>query len=84
MADETNLRALKPTVDDAAVKALEEWLEQAKRGEIIGVVMFGSRPGDGTIHRWAGELQFSRALLCFEQWKINHLLEQTQEVVEGR
>jgi len=84
MSDAPKLRAIKPEVDAEAVRALEEWLEQAKRGEIIGVVMFGSRPSDGTIHRWAGELQFSRALLVFEQWKIGHLLEQKQEVVEGR
>ena len=37
MSDAPKLRAIKPEVDAEAVRALEEWLEQAKRGEIIGV-----------------------------------------------
>lgn len=75
MSAERAVRSIKPAVDKDCVAALEEWLEMAKRGEIVGVVMLGNMPGDSTVHRWSGEFQLSRAILVFEQFKLHHLLE---------
>lgn len=69
-------RRIKPAVDADCVKALEDWLEMAKRGEIVGVVMLGNMPDSNTVHRWSGEMQLSRAMMVLEQFKLHHLLEQ--------
>jgi len=65
--------AIKPVPDERLVRALESWLEDAKRGELIGAVLLGNRRGDGVQHRWAGTMPLSVSLVTFEQFKLSAL-----------
>lgn len=72
------LTPIRPGADPNVVRALEEWLEDAKRGELVGVVLLGVRNHSGANqHGWAGDMNLSDALLVFEQFKLRQLLERT-------
>ena len=43
-----------PEPNEHAIKALEEWLEMARSGELIGVVMIGAAYDDTTRSTMAG------------------------------
>lgn len=64
------LTSIKPEVDEDLVKALEEWTERARKGELIGAVLLGNEKGDKFSNRWAGTMPGSVALIAFEHWKL--------------
>jgi hypothetical protein len=70
MSETAKVRAIKPEADADLVAALESWLEDAKRGDLVGCVLLGNRRGDEVQHHWVGRMKLSDALLIFEQFKL--------------
>jgi hypothetical protein len=62
--------SIRPEIDADLVKALEEWTERARNGELIGAVLLGNERGDKFGNRWAGRMPGSVALIAFEHWKL--------------
>ncbi|HEY3494352.1 MAG TPA: hypothetical protein VGK73_06690 [Polyangiaceae bacterium] len=62
---------IKPSPDPKLVEALESWLEDAKRGELVGCVLLGNRRGDEIQHQWAGLMPLSMAMLIWEKFKFS-------------
>lgn len=67
------VRSIRPEADPKLVAALEEWLEDAKRGELIGAVLLGNRRGDEVQHDWAGTMPLGISMVTFEQFKLQAL-----------
>lgn len=67
------VRAIRPAVDADLVAALTDWLEDAKAGRLIGVVLLGNRRGDEVQHHWVGEMPLGVALVTMEQLKLKAL-----------
>jgi len=70
MSDPAKVRSINPDVDAELVASLEEWLADAKRGELVGAVLLGNRRGAETQHAWTGQMPIDRALVCFEHFKL--------------
>jgi hypothetical protein len=58
---------------DDLVRTLQGWLEHAKNGELLGVVMLGQRRGSEIQHMWAGRIDAASAAWAFECWKRDAL-----------
>lgn len=62
---------LKKPVDKDLVTILESALEQAKSGEIIGLVLLINRAGDEYQHAAAGDMAMSEAVNTFRSWEFD-------------
>ena len=63
------LTELKKHVDQTVVQRVEELLEKAKSGEIIGFVALLSVQGEGYSSGFAGEFNAGSIIMAFEIWK---------------
>jgi hypothetical protein len=69
MASDKEIRPLLPAQDEDTIKARKEWLSDAERGDLVGVVLLGAKPGNAIQHHWVGRMPAGSALAAFEWWK---------------
>lgn len=69
MSEASQVRPIRPEVDERLVETLRDWLAMAERGELVGAVLLGNFAGIEVAHRWAGRMPLDRALLSFEYFK---------------
>jgi hypothetical protein len=70
VSETAKVRAIKPEADADLVAALESWLEDAKRGDLVGCVLLGNRRGDEIQHHSVGRMKLGDALAAFELFKL--------------
>jgi hypothetical protein len=63
------VRELRSPKNDELIATLEDWLEAAKRGEIVGALLLGNRRSGEFQTTWSGVMPASIALVAFESWK---------------
>lgn len=68
-APEGNLRALKLEPDADVIKCLEAALEDARSGNLRGVLVFGVQVGKDTTSGEAGATELGSMIVAFEHWK---------------
>lgn len=74
----TSLAEAKQKADPEVVRRLEQMLEFAKSGELLGFVAFGVHLGGGCSHCQAGDTDFSAILVAFEDWKFWQVWKRTR------
>jgi hypothetical protein len=75
MSEPAKVRSIRPEIDTDLVRCLETWLDDARKGELIGCVLLGNRRGDEVQHGWAGSMPLAMAMLTWEQFKLRQLIE---------
>jgi len=69
---------VKRDVDPDLINMLENALQQAKAGEIQGIVMLINRFGAEYQHAAAGDMKMSEVIMAYEDWKFDqHFLART-------
>jgi hypothetical protein len=75
----SKITKLERKVDEHLVAILEETLKWAKDGRLQGVIMLFNLQGNQYSQAAAGDMQFSEAMLCWEAFKFEQLMQAAQE-----
>lgn len=69
----TVLSEIKQKPNQDVVDMLERMLDYARKGELIGLVTFGTHSANGCCDGQAGDTDFSATCAAFEDWKFRRV-----------